>query len=319
MESKYTFLDLAIEILEITKTPLSAHEIWKEAVKLNLDIKLNSKGKTPWQTIGAKIYVSIKTDVNSPFIRVEDSPVKFSLKKYETTFLCLGNDKKTDDEKPKKYPFIERDIHPLLTKYVFSNEDFECYCKTIYHETSKNGQKGANEWLHPDIVGIRFPFENYNNEVRTLQESFKANFYKLYSFEMKPDLTMSTLRKYYFQAVSNSSWANEGYLVVLNLKQDEELIAELKRLTNSFGIGVIQLNAECTEESRILFPAKCRENIDWDTVNRLSLKNKDFKEFILNINEDIKLGKPKSNYDEVLDEEQYANYIKSKHIKNTNI
>lgn len=171
--------------------------------------------------------------------------------------------------------------------------------------------------MHPDVVGVHFPFEDYDKEVRKLQDSLNVNYYKLYSFEMKPDLTMATLRRYYFQAVSNSSWANEGYLVVLNLKKDEELLSELKRLNNAFGIGVIHLNAECIEESEVLFAAKEKDFVDWDTVNRLAIKNKDFNEFILNINEDIKLGKPKSNYDKILDDEEYACYIKGKCIKNS--
>lgn len=119
------------------------------------------------------------------------------------------------------------------------------------------------------------------------------------------------------QAVSNSSWANEGYLVVLNLKNDEELISELKRLNNAFGIGVIHLNSECIEESEILFNAKQRDSVDWDTVNRLAVKSKNFNEFISNINEDIKLSKPKSEYDIILNEEEYLDYIKEKRIKNT--
>lgn len=43
-----------------------------------------------------------------------------------------------------------------------------------------------------------------------------------------------------FQAVSNSSWANEGYLVVLQ-EIDSEVLSELRRLNQSFGIGVIKL------------------------------------------------------------------------------
>ena len=61
---------------------------------------------------------------------------------------------------------------------------------------------------------------------------------------MKKTLNFTNLREYYFQAVSNSSWANEGYIVALGIDEDDSFLAELKRLNNAFGIGVIKLNAE---------------------------------------------------------------------------
>lgn len=61
---------------------------------------------------------------------------------------------------------------------------------------------------------------------------------------MKKTLNFTNLREYYFQAVSNSSWANEGYIVALDIDEDDSFLAELKRLNNAFGIGVIKLNDE---------------------------------------------------------------------------
>lgn len=317
MKSKYTFLNLAFDVLSDAKKPLTANEIWEYAVNMGLDKKINSRGKTPWQSIGAQLYTDIKKDNNSKFKSLYNDGRRFFLSDIKYSSIVSTDEHDIKLSKPKKYKFTERDLHPLLVKFVFSKLEFECYCKTIYHETTTSNRLGSTEWLHPDIVGVHFPFEDYDKEVRKLQDSLNVNYYKLYSFEMKTDLTMSTLRKYYFQAVSNSSWANEGYLVVLNLKKDDELISELKRLNNAFGIGVIHLNSECIEESEILFAAKERDTVDWDTVNRLAIKNKDFNEFILNINEDIKLGKPKSNYDVVLGEDDYMSYIQDKGIHNT--
>lgn len=314
MDKKYTFLNLAFDVLSKEGKPLTAVEIWDKAVELGLNKKTNSTGKTPWQSVGAQIYTSIKYDPNSVFIKIEGCPKFFIKEKYKDS--VIDNDEEVIVEE-KKYKFNERDLHPLLVKFVSSKAGFQCYCKTIYHELTNSHRQGSTEWLHPDIVGIYFPFDDYKNEVRKLQDSLKVNYYKLYSFELKTDLSMSNLRKYYFQAVSNSSWANEGYLVVLNLRNDEELISELKRLNNAFGIGVIHLNADCIEESEILFNAKQKDFVDWDTVNRLAIKNKNFNEFILNINEDIKLSKPKSEYDKILSEEEYLDYIKTKKIRNT--
>lgn len=63
-------------------------------------------------------------------------------------------------------------------------------------------------------------------------------------------LSWSNLKECYFQAVSNSSFANEGYLVVFE-EFDDEILEELIRLNASFGIGVIKLESS-TAESRTL-------------------------------------------------------------------
>ena len=56
---------------------------------------------------------------------------------------------------------------------------------------------------------------------------------KIYSFEMKKYLSIANLREYYFQAVSNSSWANEGYLVALNIDKNDKELMELIGSLNS--------------------------------------------------------------------------------------
>ena len=55
----YTFLDLSIETLKCIKKPLSQREIWDEAINLKIASKINTKGKTPWATLGARIYVNV--------------------------------------------------------------------------------------------------------------------------------------------------------------------------------------------------------------------------------------------------------------------
>lgn len=88
-----------------------------------------------------------------------------------------------------------------------------------------------------------------------VQKSISVNTLKIFSFELKLYLAFSNLREYYFQAASNSSWANEGYLVCLEIKDDIELFNELKRLNNAFGIGIIKLNKDDVSQSEILLPA----------------------------------------------------------------
>ncbi|MDE5925611.1 MAG: HrgA protein, partial [Helicobacter sp.] len=140
------------------------------------------------------------------------------------------------------------------------------------------------------------------------------NSYKLFSFELKISLNFSNLKESYFQAVSNSSWANEGYLVVFE-EIDEEVLSELRRLNQSFGIGVIKLECE-TLDSKILLSSRERE-IDIQTLNMLLEKNSDFKIFIEDINKQIKAGfdtEIKAKFDKVFDDEEMQKYIEEKLI-----
>lgn len=95
---------------------------------------------------------------------------------------------------------------------------------------------------------------------------------------------------------------------------------EMLRLNNAFGIGIIKLNAVNVEQSEILIPARYRDKLDWDTVDRLAEINKVFALFVQSVTEDISLKRVKNmlDYDKVLlDEAEYMQYITSKGIAST--
>lgn len=71
-------------------------------------------------------------------------------------------------------------------------------------------------------MGIYFSFEdNYKKETLHFQEQLKINNYKIFSFELKLKLKFENLKEAYFQAVSNSSWVNEGYLVASDIDKGD--------------------------------------------------------------------------------------------------
>jgi hypothetical protein len=84
----------------------------------------------------------------------------------------------------------------------------------------------------------------------------------------------SQLKQYYFQALSNSSWANYGYLVAFEIADGLE--EEMERLNNAFGIGIILMQAT---EATILYPAR-EKQLDYITIEKLNRINKQFCEFI---------------------------------------
>ena len=316
MGKKYTFLNLAEDVLKETQKPMSANEIWKYAESKSMQENVESNGVTPWKTLRTRIYRDItENKEQTKFIQLSKNPAKYGLKD-----LSYSNDTFIADEFEKKGKRIEEEkLHKLLTTFVKYDSHFKCHTKTIVESKSRNKKKGLNEWVHPDIVGVYFPFvheEDYENGTLQLMDCLKQNKYKIYSFELKVDLTNSNVKPYYFQAVSNSSWANEGYLVVLNLDEtDEDLLNELRRLNNAFGIGIIKLDAKNIAESKIIFTAKYNERLDFDTINKLiNIKNSDFIEFIENIKKSNEINVVYGNFDEPLNDSEYEKYIKENHL-----
>ena len=316
---KLTYKELIIEVLQKTNEPLGVGEIWQKACEKGLDKSLQSIGKTPTQTIWNRLITDRQEkDTNSIFMQISQKPAKFWLRSRQNELLAVLKKEEKEYQKElkeEKTKFHERDLHPLLVKFLYESADFNLECKTIYHEKSKKSTSGKDKWNYPDIVGVYFPYNAYKDETLILLSNVKKNNYKFFSFELKISLDFSNLKESYFQAVSNSSWANEGYLVVLN-ELDNELLAELRRLNQSFGIGLIKLEADDLFSSRILLSAKERE-LDFQTLDMLVEKNADFKEFINDVNQQIKLGqggKIRASFDEILEEEKMQKYLKEKHI-----
>jgi hypothetical protein len=174
----------------------------------------------------------------------------------------------------------------------------KAYVKTISHPRSK---REYSEWLHPDIVGCYFPIGEWKDSVIEFGATIASTSIKLFSFELKRELNFSNLRESFFQAVSNSSWAHEGYLVAAEIDTTDDFLDELKRLTTSFGIGVIQFNLTDPDSSELLFPAQPKEVLDWDTINKLTI-NSDFDDFLKRITSDKKIKEiRKESYEKILD------------------
>lgn len=301
-----TFLELAEQVLKDEKRPLTANEIWTLATEKGYDKKLNSEGKTPWQTLYAQIYVNAKDNPKTLFAQTNSRPKKFYLKSQATQIDLTNIETETVEFtkpsviKKRKFEYLEKDLHPFLTYFAYYH--LHCYTKTINH--SHSSKKEFGEWVHPDIVGCYFPFDEWRSEVYDLSSSISNTTIKLFSFELKRELSFSNLRESFFQTVSNSSWANESYLVAADISKEQEFRDELARLSTSFGIGVIQLNIDDPDSSEIIFPATNRENLDWETINKLTM-NSDFKEFISTVKIDITSKKiHKKEYDTIYDTEK---------------
>ena len=312
----YSFLNLAEEVLKSATSPLTYQQIWDMAKSSGLTGKVSTKGKTPWQTLGARLYVDTRDNADSTFVKVGQRPSRFFLRRRESE-LSEALLKKIEIEEAKKpepkTAYHERDLHPLLTYYVYANPTFSrgrsIFTKTIFHEASR--RKGFNEWLHPDMVGVYLPLGDWTQDVIKFNQLLDNNSIRLFSFELKKSLGKANYRESFFQAVSNSSWAHEGYLVAAEITQDDDLLAELERLSASFGIGIIHLHLSDIDSSSVLFPARSRAVLDWETINKLCDQNKDFAKFIQDVKIDFESERiHQSEYDEV--SKDPAKYIKDK-------
>ena len=238
------------------------------------------EAKTPPATISALLGDFIRNgDTRVKRIKQDNGTYSYYLTKNEQDIGLdiLSGSTGSTAVKPlniKATTYHERDLHKLLSSYL---KNTKIYSKTIFHEQSKYSKDNNQIWTHPDMVGVKFL--NLQTEVSQnfLKSINRVDTFKLSSYEIKKEINSdSDLKKAYFQAVSNSSWANYGYLVAFEFS--DNLSDEMERLNQSFGIGIIELDAN-PYQSKIIFPASYRD-LDFKTIDKLCNINKEFEQFI---------------------------------------
>ncbi|GAA7126245.1 COG2958 family protein [Helicobacter pylori] len=276
-------VEIVQSVLEITG-PISPTEVYDKAKELfekgEITKMFDYGGKTPDRSVSAFIYTALKKGEELPFLKAQEKPVLIALK--DAAKEPVLNAEKISA--PSAKIMHERDLHPFLTYMAYYNENLKCYTKTIFHEESVKSPKGTDRWLYPDMVGVRFLHAELSNEnLIAFSKKFDTLPVKLVSFELKKEISVNNCRECYFQAISNSSWANEGYLVGRHIDtHNPQLMDLLKRLHASFGIGVIDLRTD-EDKSAILLNAKYKEKIDYTVALELSDKNPKFSGFLKSV------------------------------------
>ncbi|QEL57328.1 COG2958 family protein [Chromobacterium paludis] len=185
-----------------------------------------------------------------------------------------------EDDSPmaEQADLSEHQLYPLLMQYL--QTELSLYGLRVDEKRSRNQRgSGGNHWLHPDLVAMQPVAKDWHELVRSCVLHGGGQSVRLWAFEVKKDLTRGNVRKSFFQAVSNASWANEGYLVCTGIvgKDTED---ELRMLSALHGIGVIVLDSSNPSESEIVVPARARQDVDWQSVHRLVEENEDMREFV---------------------------------------
>ena len=312
-----TVKEAIIKVLEKQKKAMYYLDVHKEIVKNNYVDWSNAK--TPSDTTSAQL---------GSFIRNNDTRVKrikgkrgfkYYLSKYEDelNLTSIIEENSTVKLSNTNKHYQERDLHKLLSSYLKNDNIFS---KTIFHEKSSS-KDNHQKWIHPDMIGIKFLNLKNKSSQALLKVINKSDSFELISYEIKREIkTDYDLKKTYFQAVSNSSWANYGYLVAFEISSN--LKDEMERLNQSFGIGIIELKAN-PYESKVLFAAKNKE-LDFKTIDKLCEINKDFEKFTLHTESllnatDKYLRGAKKEFEEFCDsyfltDSEFEKYCKDKNI-----
>jgi hypothetical protein len=183
--------------------------------------------------------------------------------------------------------YTEHDLYPMLVEFL--RGDLSVYSKRIDEKRARNSHgTGGNHWLFPDLIGFEDLSREWRQEVKECVGQIGDRKTKLWSFEVKKLINRSNVREVYFQAVSNSSWANFGYLVTAEIQGAEK---EVRMLASLHGIGLIKLYIESPADSEIMIPARERTNVDWNAANRLAEENPDFMECIKLVREFYQTGR----------------------------
>ncbi|WQT53997.1 COG2958 family protein [Helicobacter pylori] len=271
-------------VLEVIKEPIKVTEIYDKAKELfekgEIESMFDYGGNTPDQSASASIYTALNNGEDLPFLKTQENPVLIALKGMAKEPVLNAQKSSPKGTKIMR----ERNLHDFLTYMACRNENLKCYTKTIVHQESSKSPNGMDRWLYPDMVGVRFLHAELSNEnLIAFSKKFDTLPIKLVSFELKKEISVNNCRECYFQAISNSSWANEGYLVDHHIAtHDPKLMDLLKRLHASFGIGVIDLRTD-EDKSAILLNAKYKEKIDYTVALELSEKNEEFSGFLKSV------------------------------------
>ena len=235
--------------------------------------------KTPGSTVSAILGDFIRNgDTRVKRIKQEGGTYSYYLTKNEQNIgldiLAGEQEVKQPKKVVKTKSYEERHLHKLLSSYL---KNTKIYSKTIFHEQSTYGKDNNQIWSHPDMVGIKFLNLQTKASQNFLKSINRVDTFKLSSYEIKKEINSDAeLKKAFFQAVSNSSWANYGYLVAFEFS--DSLAEEMERLSLSFGIGIIKLSAN-PYQSKVIFPPKYRD-LDFKTIDKLCKINKEFERFI---------------------------------------
>ncbi|MCY4419589.1 MAG: hypothetical protein OXB93_07070 [Cytophagales bacterium] len=240
-------------------------------------------------------------------------------------------EEKNAQENEERWARLEKDLYPLLPYYFGVHQDKDmkknekyCFGGKVHIQTfeEQGGGSGGRGQYFPDAVGVQFVGEvdgKISQDTESDQDSLKLleaevlgeDRFKIYSFEVKPDITKGRLRKDYLQAVGNSSWAHEGYLVAAKVYESAKEDDEVNMLNALYGIGIAEIKEDGSTD--IIIEAKPKDRIPrevWGTMMNHFAERQSFEDFIDGIYNTLRIGNVRRFYRAI-----HANQKEIKNLK----
>lgn len=278
--------------LEIAEELARRHKQWAEK-KHNSSLRAKKYGDSIERIIQNEISSSKDRLRKAGIHWTEDWPARFYFpdmppifepdKMHEKRIPARKSGSKSTDSVPRSRnnPIKEHDLYRPLQRWL-ATLPRKVHAMRIDEKKAsrKSPYPKANHWRFPDLVGLEPLSDNWKSETSKFAGHIGASKMRLWSFEVKNPITNSNVRECYFQAVSNSSWAHVGYLVVqVHTKDAEE---EIRILNEVHGIGLIILEKDLSR-GQILIPARPRGDLDWNAINKLCEVSDEFQEFMKDV------------------------------------
>ena len=146
-----------------------------------------------------------------------------------------------------------RKFRAVVTRYYEINGRFPFAFRDPFAATSPIG----NLWKYPELVLVDWETGGSPDEEMSLDDSMLALKqrlglapFRLHSARLRLLPSLMTYREDFFQALSVSMWAQGGELIYAGPVEDEALADGLRKLSSTYGVGVVSfgLTAEVLDE-----------------------------------------------------------------------
>jgi hypothetical protein len=179
-----------------------------------------------------------------------------------------------------------------------------------FERSFSHGAPLENQWRYPDLATVEWLIgEAYDDGMHLDPKSIEVrrrmggSAFRISAITLKLETHYGVVREHLFKALSSALWSNSAELVIAAEMADEQLVTEVRKLSDIFGIGVTTLglssqklddlpeaaaienmSAREFESLQSLFSIRRislprdRGQLDWDLVNRYRSDNEEFAE-----------------------------------------
>ncbi len=117
---KYTILDYAYDVLKSSDIPLTYNDIGEKGKSEGYASQLTLTGKTPWNTLSARLFVEVRDNRNeSRFVKVGSNPARFFLKENLHLIDDEIPDEINEDEQKQNLVDVEKYIRNVIYTRFF--------------------------------------------------------------------------------------------------------------------------------------------------------------------------------------------------------